>query len=340
MSSSSEEGVPHANGTRHRDGVGERGGPVVTPPPSRDSLGWALVLGLGLVLLLAVGGWLVFERFVASPVESRPPPVVVSDVRATVVEVVGAVERTRGETWVELQVGDALAPDDSVRTGAGARADLRVGNDASRLSIPERSEVRVGEVTRAVHAFDLARGRIDVDYQAENDRVLRVRSDNGTVAETRSARFTMLRNGARVAVTTRGGSVSLSSAGSTVEVGAGQQSLVFKGAKPLDAEPIPVDVLLKVATRASSNEALCLSLVGTVRPGSEVLVEGEPAEVSSDGSFHADVPQREGLSRVRILAKEPGGAMRETLVACRPRARDGLPRKALETVKFRWERNP
>jgi len=342
MSLESEVGAFHADSARQQGGVDGRRGPVVTTP-AKDSLGWALALGLGLVTLLAAGGWIVFERFVATApppvmVFTSPPvgsaPVVVSEVRATVVQVVGAVERTRGEQWVELHVGDALDPDDSVRTGAGARAELRVGSEASRLTIPERSEVRVGEVTRQKHAFQLERGSIDVDYQAEADRVLRVGGDDGTVAETRGARFTMLRNGARVAVVTRGGSVRLSSDGASIEVGPGQQSLVFAGTKPLAPEPIPLEVLLKVAAKAASTDTLCLSLSGTVRPGSEVLVEGEPAEVSREGSFHADIPQREGLSTVRVLAKEPGGATREMLVACSPRAKTAS--RTRERVKFRW----
>jgi hypothetical protein len=316
---------------------------------SRDTLGRSLALGLGLVALLAWGGWFIFERFVASsrpvavavvapPPEVRPAPVVVPDVRATVVEVVGSVERARGEKWVELHVGDALDPDDSVRTGPGARADLRVGDETSRLSIPERSEVRVGEVTRAVHAFQLARGRIDVNYGAREDRVLRVRSENGAVAETRAARFTMLQGGAMVAVATQVGSVNLSSGGGTVQVGAGQQSVVFDGARPMAAESIPLDVLLKVAAKASSQNSLCISLSGKVRPGSQVFVEDAPTEVSRDGSFHADVPQREGRSKVRVVAREPGGGTREMLVACRSRARPG-PAQA-ESVKFRWGEAP
>ncbi len=312
----------------------------------RDTLGRSLALGLGLVALLALGGWFVFERFVARsapapvvvvapPREAPPVPVVVPDVRAKVVAVVGEVERTRGEEWVELRVGDSLDQDDSVRTGPGARAELWVGDEMSKLSIPERSEVRVGEVTRAAHAFQLSRGRIDVDYRAQEDRVLRVRSENGAVAETRAARFTMLQNGVLVAVATQVGSVGLSSGGGTVQVGAGQQTVVFDGAKPLDAEPIPLEVLLKVAAKDASQDSLCLSLSGKVRPGSQVFVEDAPTEVSRDGSFHADVPQREGRSKVRVVAREPGGGTREMLVACRPRARTG-PRKA-PSVKFRWD---
>jgi hypothetical protein len=166
-----------------------------------------------------------------------------------------------------------------------------------------------------------------------------VRSENGTVAETRAARFTMLRNGGRVAVATRGGSVNLSSAGVTVQVAAGQQSVVLEGATPLAAEPIPLEVLLKVASKASARDSLCLSLTGKVRVGTEVFVEGEPALVSSDGSFRADVPRREGLGQVKVVAREPGGEIKEMMMACRPlRAHAGA--RQAESVKFRWDEAP
>jgi hypothetical protein len=301
------------------------------------------VLGLGLVVLLAGGGWLVFERFVAaspqtlaSSADSGLEPVRVRDVRATVVGVVGAVERTEGAAWVALRVGDALEAEASIRTGPGSRADLRVGDESSRLSIPERSEVRVAEVTSDVHTFQLERGRIDVDYQDREERMLRVRGGEGTVAETRAGRFTMLRNGTRVAVVTRGGAVSLSSPRGSVELGAGQQSVVFNGDKPLPAQPIPLEVLLEVAERASANQALCLSFSGRVRPGSEVLVEEVPAEVSPDGSFEVDVPRREGRTRVTVVAREPGGETLSKQLACRPGARAGSADKA--SVKFNWGR--
>lgn len=315
--------------------------------PSRDSLGRALALGLGLVALLAMGGWFFFERFGAAtpprtmaavPVAPTPAPVpaVVPDVRAKVVEVVGSVEWTHDGKWEALRAGHELAPDDAVRTSPGARVALNVGDEASRLSIPERSEVQVGEVTPAVHTIRLQRGRIDVDYDERQDRVLRVHGENGTVAETRAARSTIVRNGSMVAVATRGGSVNLSSAGVTVQVGAGQQSVVFEGAKPLDAHPIPLEVLLKVASKASAQDSLCVSLTGKVRVGTEVFVEGEPTLVSSDGSFRAEVPRREGLGQVKVVAREPGGEIREMMMACRPpRARAHLRRA--ESVNFRWD---
>jgi hypothetical protein len=309
--------------------------------PSGRARGWVLVFVL--LLALGVGGFFLGRSEldvpppprVAEPVVPAPVPVVEVEPRARVVEVVGAVERTRGEAWMELRVGDSLAPDEAVRTGPGARVDLQVGDEASRLSIPERSEVRVGELTRDVHSLNLERGRIDVDYDESQARVLRVRSQGGALAETRAARFTMLRRGTMVAVVTRGGAVDLSSAGGRIQVGAGQQGIVFDGARPVGPEPIPLDVLLKVA-RAPTANTLCLSLSGKVRAGTEVWVEDEPAEVSADGSFRADVPQAPGRSRVKVFAREPGGATREVSLTCRFRTTAGPP----ASVKFRWNEAP
>ncbi|OJH34574.1 hypothetical protein BON30_43040 [Cystobacter ferrugineus] len=301
------------------------------------------MLVLVLLLALGAGGFFLGRSApdapgpgVAAPMAPTPVPVAEVAPRAQVVEVVGEVERARGEAWMELRVGDSLAPDESVRTGPGARVELQVGDEASRLSIPERSEVRVGELTRARHTLRLERGRIDVDYRESQERVLRVQSQGGAVAETREARFTMIRRGTTVAVVTRGGAVDLSSAGTSIQVGAGQQGIVFDGARPVGPEPIPLDVLLKVA-RAPTANTLCLSLSGKVRVGTEVWVEDEPAEVSADGSFRADVPQAPGRTRVKVFAREPGGATREVSLTCRFRTPAGPP---AESVKFHWHEAP
>lgn len=309
----------------------------------RDGFRRALGLGLLLVVLLVGGGGFIFERYVEAPpapvslhpleveplppMQVEPPPAT----RATVVALVGTVKRARGADWVSVHVGDELAPDDAIRTAPGARADLQVGGEESRLSLPERSEVRVGEVSDQVHSFELAQGRLQVDYRGgEERRVLRVESE-GAVAETQAARFTMLRSGAMVAVATEVGSVKLSVAGASVRVEAGQQAMAFNGAKPIGPEPIPLEVLLRVAEQTPRKQTLCLSLTGQVRPGTEVLVEDEPAEVSPEGHFRVDVPRAAGRHKVKLVAREPGGAVKETLLACLSRT---VPEKA--TLRFQW----
>jgi len=311
--------------------------------PRTDPLGQAMALGLGGALLLAATGtWLLLRHEAAPLVQAEPPrvpPVAEEAPRARVREVVGVVQRGHGELWVTLGAGEVLEPEDSVRTGPGARVDLWVGDETSRLSLPERSEVRMEEATRAVHTIRLERGRIDVDYREQRARVLRVHAQGGVVAETRAARFTLLRRGAMVAVVTRGGAVDLSAEGATIQIGAGQQGLVFEGARPLGPEPIPLEVLLRVAANApAGGQALCLSLLGEVRAGTEVWVEGVPTEVSREGAFRADVPRARGRVQAWVVAREPGGATRELSMPCRSGARAGAGR--VDSVKFRWNEEP
>jgi hypothetical protein len=309
----------------------------------RDGFRWALGLGLALVVLLVGGGLFIFERFVeapslpvslqpevlepAAPVQGEPPPAA----RARVVGLVGSVKRAQGTDWVAVNVGDELSPDDAIRTAPGARADLQVGGEESRLSLPERSEVRVGEVSHRLHAFELARGRLQVDYRGQDTRVLRVQSQDGAVAETQGARFTMLRSGALVAVATEVGSVKLLAAGVSVQVEAGQQAMAFNGARLVGPEPIPLEVLLRVTERAPRKKTVCVSLEGQVRPGTEVLVEGAPAEVSPEGHFLVEVPRAVGRDTVKLVAREPGGLVKEDLLACLSRT---VPEKT--RVKFKW----
>jgi hypothetical protein len=311
-----------------------------------DSLSQALVRGLGMALLLAAAGaWLLPEEEAAAPRPPRPVttrPLAVappggSAPRARVLGVVGEAQRGQGARWVALAVGEELGPAEAVRTGPGARVDLGLGDEASRLSLPEHSEVRVEEVTPAVHTLRLERGRLDVDYGERETRRLRVHAPGGVVAETHAARFTLVSRGSLVAVVTRAGSVDLTARGTTIHVGAGQQGLVFDGAAPLGPEPIPLEVLLRVAADAPAGvETLCLSLRGEVRRGSEVWVEGAPVAVSHEGVFHADVPRARGRSRVSVRAREPGGASRDVSLPCRASGRLGQ----VESVKFRWSEGP
>ncbi len=309
----------------------------------RDGFRRALGLGLLLVVLLVGGGGFIFERFVEEPpapvslqpLEVEPTSPVQEESssprRARVVALEGTVKLGRGADWVPVHVGDELAPDDAIRTAPGARADLQVGGAESRLSLPERSEVRVGEVSDQVHSFALARGRLQVDYRGA-ERLLRVESE-GAVAETQAARFTMLSSGTLVAVATEVGSVrlKLSATHVSVQVEAGQQAMAFNGAQLIGPEPIPLEVLLRVAEQAPRKKSVCVSLAGQVRPGTELLLDDEPMEVSPEGRFRVDVPHAPGRQKVKLVAREPGGAVKEQLMACLSRT---VPEKA--TLKFKW----
>jgi hypothetical protein len=64
-----------------------------------------------------------------------------------------------------------------------------------------------------------------------------------------------------------------------------------------------------------------------------VLVNDEPVPVDGDGRFMREVPAREGLSQVPVVAREAGGKTRAVNVACRPKAKPVDPAR----VKIDWQ---
>lgn len=321
---------------------------------SRGGFARSVLLGLALVALIAGVGWVVHERFVApahppvavvSPVPEAPPepqaqpaPEAEAPV-AIVLEVDGRVERGQGEEWMPLRVGDRLSRSESIRANAGGQAELRVGDDA-RVTLFSGSEVMMAEVTRTLHALRLKEGRVQLDYPLREGRLLRLEMEGGAVAETRGARFTVLRSGLTVAVATETGSVNLNAAGASVRVGAGEQSVAWDGERPSAAAPIPREVLLQVARHAKASP--CATVAGKVRPGTAVRVDGLPAEVGRDGRFQVRLPPRAGREKVRVEALEPAGGVKEQYLAC-ALPRDKLKRPPREddvSVRFDWDHAP
>jgi hypothetical protein len=298
------------------------------------SILWALAVALA----LAGAGYLVSSRLMALPPSPEAPPTVRPEPKrspgavARVVE--GAAQRSTGTGWAPLAQGESIAGAQSVRTGDGARVELEFGGAESRVTLPEKSEVGIGEVSGAVHQLKLLRGRVQVAYQRSGERVLRIEGEDGSVAETRGASFVMAQSGVAVAVATESGSVDLSAQGGKVAIGAGQQAVAVRGERPSEAAPIPKEALLKVA-RAAAKVDLCALVQGTVRPGSSVQVDGAPVEVGPDGKFEAKVGRRPGLLEVAVEVHELFGATMKQQVACAPR----LPQVKPE-VKVDWNAEP
>lgn len=319
---------------------------------SRNGFVRSVLLGLGLVAFLAGMGWVVQERFVApppapptkvhtppAPEPTKPAPVVAVDgTVAVVLDVDGSVERGQGQAWRPLRVGDRLSQSESIRANAGAQAELRVGED-SQVTLFEESEVTMEQVTPALHALRLKGGRVKLNYPPREDRLLRLTTEGGAVAETHGASFTVLRSGIAVAVATEKGAVNLKGAGDTVRISAGEQSVAWDGEKPSAVAPIPREVLLQVARRAQEVKAPCSVVEGHVRPGTEVRVDGVLAQVGKDGRFLARLPEQPGREAVHVAAREPGGGVKEQRFACPPPR--GKPKAAAApddaTVKFDWD---
>jgi hypothetical protein len=291
---------------------------VTTPAITKGRPGRTWLTAALLAALVLASATLVFRRAVyeapsASSPASKVPPgddAAVASEEAVVLAAVGNVQRaTAGGDWSPVSAGDRLHADDAIRTAKGGSAGLRIG-ERSRLSVAEASQLSIRELTRAVHRLRLERGRIAVDYEPDGRRVLRIENEaSGGVAETTSARFSVLSTGTTVAVATETGSVDLRAADKVVRVAAGSQAMVRRGEAPRAPEQIPVKLLLKVAGTAlgPGPRDLCARVEGIAQPGAQVTIDGVSAEVDENGRFSVPVP-REPKDKRKVLV-----AMRDVL---------------------------
>ncbi|GAC1340035.1 MAG: hypothetical protein NVSMB23_09790 [Myxococcales bacterium] len=307
-------------------------------PWLKAAVAGALLLGLAVLVFRGV----VYQRPPPAPIVAAAPPVPApqaaepeANETAVVTAAVGPVQRaTAGGGFAPIATGDRLRADDAIRTGRGGRADLRIG-DKSALSVAEQSQVSIRELSRAVHRFKLERGRLSVDYKADGQRVLRIENEeSGGVAEAFSARFSVLSTGATIAVATETGSVDLRAAEQVVTVAAGRQAVAQKGAPPTAPEEIPVRLLLKVAGAAGTpQQHLCARVEGVAQPGSQVLIDGVPAEVGRDGRFSVPVPRETPDKKAVLVAlRDVMGREQQKTVPCA----GGAPESDIRDFAIRW----
>ena len=251
---------------------------------------------------------------------------------AVVAAVSGKVELLRGGNWSSVQVGQKVGETESIRALARSTADLALG-PKSKLTLSEETELTLARLDGAEHRVRLDRGRVTAAYEPEGERVLRIEDRGGqTVAEAREARFSAMATEGTFVVATETGTVNLASAGASVQVDPGEQSIVRSGAAPSAAAPIPVALLLKVAT-ASKPSVPCEALEGTASPGAEVFVDGSPIAVAADGRFRYPVEDR-SKKQFRIVTRDATGRSTEQLVRCR--APPAPPREKIDAVEIRW----
>ena len=264
------------------------------------------------------GSWWIFAHAVyRAPPErgalSRTASAVVDE--AIVEAVSGSVQRSTSQgDWAALVAGEHLRADDSLRTGKGATTDLRIG-DRARLTVTESSQLTIREISRRVHRFQLARGRLKADYKPDAERMLRIESSGGVV-ESHGARFSILSTGTAVAIATDAGAVTLRAQEGSVEVREGQQAVAMQGSPPSASEPIPASVLLKVANAAVATDGLCATVEGDAPPGAEVTVDGAAAALGADGHFRVPVPRAGERREVLVALRDAAGREETRKVRC------------------------
>ncbi len=231
------------------------------------------------------------------------------DARAEITALRGSVQsRAAHGSWSDAVVGQRLASDDSVRAGRASEATLRLG-DGVEVRLSPRSEFTVRELSAEVSKIRLDEGHVTASVDEAGKRVLRVQA-RGSDAEAESAggQFGVVTDGSgQLAVATSTGTVKLSAAGTTVEVGAGETSAVTGGA-PSAPRPIPASLFLKVgALGPQKTRELSTTVSGQADPGSVVSVGEQIAKVDDKGRFQVKVPLKDGQNQLAVDVTDATG---------------------------------
>ena len=290
-------------------------------------MGKRTLVALGIVAAVFAAGYLVCNRAIDSDktaaVVLDAAPVVVADAatviaggRVVVTAVAGTVERRNPDgSWVALEQGAELSLDDVIRTSEDGTARLDLG-DAATVAVAEATEFTVAEVSASLSRVRLEDGRVTAKVYGQTGSRLKVEvKGSDAVAESGRGEFSVLSDGAgQVAVAAKEGTVALSAAGKTVEVGAGQQSVVAKGSGPSAPEKIPPSLFLKVRGGGKVQRARETTIRGTTRRGAIVSINGVRAPVGDDGGFETRVALREGENQVRVEVVDVSGRRQEKSV--------------------------
>jgi glucodextranase-like protein len=224
------------------------------------------------------------------------------------------VRRTSRGPWGPAQLPLSLGFDDSVRTGVGGAATLKIGRDGA-IEVRERTEVSVRQLLADRARFRLERGRIGA--RPGGTAVAVESSGSSAVAEATTGSFAVFNDGkGLVAVVADAGEVKLTAKGGDTVLAAGQGVRVLGNSAPV-REAVPRSVLLKVAwPEEKVTRAINVTLRGEADPGAAVAVNGVEARVGADGRFEAELPLAPGTNHVSVTSTDRFGrtaAEQETL---------------------------
>ena len=310
---------------------------TATPRRRRASpySGWALLALVAGVVLFGASRFSrhVFERpnqAATAPMMSVAPRPIAAGAdavdrdAATLFRVIASeakVDAFRDGRWIPVPRGELLRSTDVVRTGAGARAVLRLGA-STEIELRENVEIRLDRLSATEVSADLLRGKVFAHVARAGDRLTISASETRTSNEGPTHFIVKADETGRVSVAAMEGSARFLSGGKEVIVGPGTESHAERGGVPGDPEKISEEVLLSVIWPEAERHAAKTAITGSVRPSSSVRVNGVPAAVAPDGKFTAFLPLQPGPNDVRVEAEDLSGRSRTsttTLVRAPPR---------------------
>lgn len=288
------------------------------------------ILALAAVVVLLGAGVLAYPRIfgdrstpqASAPTRAdagvAPSPAIDATVAVAVVAIRatnGTVERRVGDDdlWQPVEVGEELAIDDVIRTGADGALVLAVG--AAEVRLDPDSTIGVAQLERAVTRLRIDDGRVAAVVPPGGGGLGIAVGEGGAVAETDEGEFSVLSTGdGGATVASTAGEVKVTSAGKTVAVPAGRQTRVAKGAAPTAPRAIPTSLFLKVKSSRKVLQKTTYSVRGETSPGAVISVNGVKVQVDENGEFVSVVTLREGKNEVTVRGRDATGRTQRSTV--------------------------
>jgi len=236
----------------------------------------------------------------------------------TVRHVAGHVERRGrdGEQWQPLAPNTSVSEQDSVRTNEGATAVL-AGDNGLEISLAEQSELAMLALRADQAKVVVQRGQLSADTGKGGARLSVGARDNDAWVEAKQGAFAVLRDGeGQLAVAVTKGDVAVTAQQTSVQVNAGEQSIVPRNQPPAKPTRIPTSLFLKVARAGPSRvNQRSTELAGVTSPGAAVFVNGVPAKTDASGAFTAKVSLQEGRNQLQVSVRDALGRSRKEQLA-------------------------
>jgi hypothetical protein len=236
----------------------------------------------------------------------------------TVRSVEGHVERRGrdGEQWQPLSPNASVSEQDSVRTDEGASAVLS-GEGGLEIALAEQSELAMLTLKSDQAKVRVERGRLSAATGKSGNKLSVGARDNDAWVEAKQGAFAVLRDGdGQLAVAVTKGDVAVTAQQTSVQVTAGEQSIVPRNQPPAKPTRIPTSLFLKVARAGPGRvNQRSTELSGLTSPGAAVFVNGAAVVTDATGAFTAKVSLQEGRNQLHVSVHDVLGRSRKEQLA-------------------------
>lgn len=229
---------------------------------------------------------------------------------ATALEIDGTVEhRSPGAPWSPLVVGATVDISDEVRTGPSSRARLQLGPQVT-VQLWDRTAINVAQLSETLSRIRLNDGRVVSEVRASKGFVFRVQvQGSSTQAETSAGRFAVLRRGEAPSVfAAENGTLNVSGASRSVNLVAGEQTMVADGSEPTAPMKLPGSLLLKLGQSPPALVRKRLAKIhGETSPGAIVSIGKQIVIPTATGRFTSTVALIDGPNEIVVEVEDVAG---------------------------------